>query len=241
MEVLDFINKNKDLKYEDIKNILENKYNLQIKLDKTNDYYMISTTKKSNFSDPFVRKCTGIIINKANNKILHYFGEKAYETFDDENNNIIKIEDIDIKNCFIAPYINGYIVKVFNYKNKWRFATTKHTNIKLYKINNTKSSLYEIFEKCILNLFNSMDDFLNILETSFCYSFILNDNKLYIINKIYINKLEEFYNINNFKPLFNFNINNDFFEKYIIIEKDEKNIKRKIHISINDIKKIILN
>lgn len=240
MEVLDFINKNKNLKYEDIKNILETKYNLHIRLDKSNDYYMISTTTKSDLNNIFIRQCTGIIINKACNKILHYFGEKAYDINNTNDNNTIEIKNINIKKCLIAPYIDGHIIKVFNYKKEWRFATSKHTNIKLYRLNNENITLYEMFKNCILKTFDTMIDFLNSLDVSYCYSFILKDNNLYLINKMYIHKLEEYYNFNNFRFLFNINNTlNEVFDKYLIIEKDNKKIKRKIHASINDINEII--
>lgn len=134
MEVLKFINKNKKLRYEEIKTILENEYNLEIKLDKSNNYFMISCTNNSDFKNGFVRQCTGIIIENKTYRILHYFGEKAYNFVNNYNNNIISIEAIYTKKCLIAPYIDGHIIKVFNYNNEWKFSTSKHTNIKTFMI-----------------------------------------------------------------------------------------------------------
>jgi hypothetical protein len=231
MEVLKFINKNRKLDYEDIVNILEKEYNLEVRLDKSNNYYMVSVTNNSNFNYKFIRQCTGIIIEKESNKVIHYFGEKTYG-FD---NNKVKLEDINIKSCLIAPYINGYIIKIFNYKEEWNFATSKHTNIKIFKIND--KTLYKMFEETIKNTFESLEDFLSILDKSYCYSFMLSDNKLHMINKIFLDTFEEYYNFNNFSSLFDIKYN---FEKYLLIEKNYNNVVcKKIIVSDKDIKDYI--
>lgn len=236
MEALNFINKNKKLKYEDIKLILENRHNLEIRLDRSNDYYMISTTNKSNFNDNLVRQCTGIMIEKDTNKILHYFGDKTYDIKNIYNNNTIKIENIKISNCLVSPYMNGNVIKVFNCKGKWRFATSKHTNIKVFYLNNKNITLYKMFEESILKIFDSINDFTNTLDILYCYSFILEKNNISMINKVCLNKLEVYYNFNMFKPLLDIKYN---FKKYLIIEKIDEKVIKKIHASINDIKYII--
>lgn len=243
MEVLNFINKNKKKSYEDIKTILEEKYKLEIRNDKSNGYFMISLTNNSDLKNPFVRQCTGIIIEKETYKILHYFGEKTYNILNNDiiNNNVINLEDIDIKNCVITPYINGYIIKIFIHKGLWRFATSKHTNIKKYQTQD--GILYTIFKKCILNNFFSLSDFLNTLDKKYCYSFILNKDKISIINKVFLDNLNEYHNLNNFKNLISIKYNIKYnFDKYLIIEKD-KNLKilRKIIISKEYIEQYIIN
>lgn len=235
MEFLKFINENKKLSYDDIKNILEEKYKLEIRLDENKDFYMISLTNKSNIECNLVKQCTGIIVDKETNNILHYFGDKAYDFTNCNNNNTNKLENINIKNCFISPYINGNIIKIFNYKENWKFATSKNTNIKSFKVNNTP--LYDIFEESVLKLFETFDDFLNTLDKTYCYSIILNNGKISIINKIYLKTLEEHFNFNNFYPLLDFKCNN--LEKYILIEKDDNdNIIKKLHISKKYIKEL---
>lgn len=238
MEVLNFINKNNKKSYDEIKTILEEKYKLEVRMDKSNNYFMISLSNNSDLKNPFVRQCTGIIIEKDTYKILHYFGEKSYNIIDDnnDNNNLINLGDINIKNCIITPYMNGYIIKIFIHKGLWRFATSKHTNIKNFKTQD--GLLYNMFKKCILNNFFSLTDFLNTLDEKYCYSFILNKNKISIINKIYLDTLNEYHNLTNYKGLIDINYN---FDKYLIIEKD-KNFKilRKIIISKEYIKKHIM-
>lgn len=236
MEVLKFINKNKKLRYEEIKTILENEYNLEIRLDKSDNYFMISCTNNSDFKNIFVRQCTGIIVEKETYRILHYFGEKAYNFVNNYNNNIISIESINTKNCLITPYMDGHIIKIFNYNNEWKFSTSKHTNIKTFKIKD--KTLYEIFKNCILNSFDSLLDFFNTLDKKYCYSFMLINDKINMINKIFLNTFKEYHNLNNFKSLFNVKYN---FGKYLIIEKDGKYNIKKIIAENDYIKNFIRN
>lgn len=240
MEILKFFNENKNSSYKYIENILKTQYKLELRMDKSNDYFIISPTNESDFNNALVRQCSGIIIEKKSYNILHYFGEIAYDINNNlDNNNIIEINDINIEKCLISSYINGYIIKIFKYKKTWRFATSKHTNIRKYKIKDKNITLYGMFIKCILKTFDIVDDFLNNLDDSYCYSFLLNNNKIFFINKVHISKLEEYYNLNNFKPLLNINnINSLKIEMCLIIEKIDENKNRKIRLSIDDIKNI---
>ena len=96
--------------------------------------------------------------------------------------------------------------------------------------------MYNLFKNCVLELFESIDDFLYLLNENDCYSFLLKDNNLKIINKISLISLKEEINISDYKSLNIYNIKDDII-KYIIIEKDiDDNIIKKIHINIEDIK-----
>lgn len=241
MEVKKFMEENNYLTYEELEKLLYKKYKLKTRLDINNNYYMISTTNESDFTNNFVRQCTGIILEKDTNKILHYFGEKTYDIANDYNNNIINLNDVNLEKCYITEYISGYIIKIFYYNNKWNFSTSKHTNIKYYKIDG--KVLYNTFENIILRSFDTIYDFLNLLNEEYCYTFILeNDNeKLKIINKIDLKMLKEQFNFNNYKSLHKFiNNKNEKNNKFIILEKDNnEQIIKKIHISVDDMKKII--
>lgn len=242
MEVAKFIDENRKLKYEDIKLKLEKNYNLEIRLDKNNNYYMISTTNESNFKNPLIRQCTGIILEKSTNKILHYFGEMSYDIDNKYNNNIIDLKNVNIKNCYITKYINGKIIKVFNYNNEWKFATSKHTDIKRFKIGN--EILYKCFKNVILKMFNSINDFLYSLDNNYCYTFILSNDNIYMINKVNLNTLKEEFNFNKYFHLSKYKYDNrtEENEKLIIIEKNkihENQIINKIHVSIKDLKELL--
>jgi hypothetical protein len=241
MEVKNFMNRNKNLSYENLENILYEKYKLKINIDKNNKYYMICTTNNSNFKNIFVRQSTGIILEKYTNKILHYFGEKAYDIDNNYNNNIINLQDINIKSCYITQYTDGYIIKTFYHKGEWKFATSKHTDIKYFEIKDRNTNLYNIFKDYVLKTFSTMQDFLNLLDEKYCYTFILNNNNINMINKFDLNILKEQFNFNNYNPLNKYFINeNEKNEKFIIIEKGNNNeIVKKIHISINSIKRLL--
>lgn len=227
--------------FNQLKKMLENKYKLKIAIDKSNEYYMISETPECDFSDKLVRQCTGMIIEINTNKILHYFGEKAYETFNNKNKNFLILEKTKINDYYIIPYVDGHIIKIFYHKNKWCFSTSVHTNIKYFKIKENNNTLYNIFKDCVLNTFVTMDDFLYNLENNYCYSFILNkeNQKIEMLNKTNLEKLVIEININNYIPLkkYDFDIN---YNKYILIEKDKfGKIIKKIHSDIYTIKKLI--
>ena len=240
MEVKKFMDKNKNLCYEELEKVLYKNHKLKTNMDQNKKYYMICTTNDSDFKDLFVRQCTGIILEKDTNKILHYFGEKAYDIDNVYNNNIINLQDIDLKSCYITQYTDGYIIKTFYYKGEWKFATSKHTDIKYFKIKNKDTNLYNIFKNYILKTFKTIRDFLNLLDENYCYTFILNNN-MSMINKFDIKILKEQFNLNNYKILYKYTINNNDKDKnFIIIEKGTNDkIIKKIHISINSIKRLL--
>lgn len=241
MDIKKFMDENKKLPYEEIKEILEKKYKLRVILDYNKNYYMIISTESSDFSNNFIRNCTGTIIEN-NNNILHYFSEKTYDTINILNNNMMEKKKINKEKCFVSPYIDGYIIKIFYYK-EWSFATSKHTNIKYFKINNS-TSLYSIFESYVLECFYNMSDFLNSLDYNYCYSLILNKEKgLFFINKVLLNNLTEDFNFNNFRPLNFYNVNNiqeiDDEDKFIIIEKKDNYVTKKIRLPGKHLKLLI--
>lgn len=240
MEVKKIIDKKYN--FNEFKKIIENVYKLKITVDRDNDYYMISETTESDFKNKFIRQCTGIIINKSSNKILHYFGEKAYDSIDEKSKNFLNLEKNKIDYYYIMPYIVGYIIKVFYYKKEWKFSTSTHTNIKFFNIKNNNNTLYDMFKNSILNTFISMDDFLYNLEYEYCYSFILNknDGKIELLNKTNLKTLNIENNINNYINLKNYDFNTNY-DKYILIEKDDEGkVISKIHSDLNTIKKVIL-
>jgi len=240
MEVENFMNKNKNLCYEELENILYKNYKLKINIDKNNKYYMIYTTNESDFNNTFIRQCSGIILEKDTNKILHYFGERTYDIDNDYNNNIINLQDINFKKCFITQYTDGYIIKTFYYEGEWKFATSKHTDIKYFKIKNRDTNLYNVFRNYVLKTFSTIFDFLDSLDKNYCYTFILNDN-INIINKFDLKILKEQFNFNNYSPLYKYSINKNWKDKkFIIVEKSNNDeVVKKIHISLNNIKRLL--
>lgn len=226
MNVAAFLKNNQHKKYDELKKVFENDYNLKVNLDINKDYYMLLCTEKSDLRKELVRQCTGIIIDNNTKTILHYFGEKSY------HNNLIN-ESYLFDNFFVEPYINGIIIKIFIHNNKWKFATSNHTNIKIFKFNNI--ILYNILEKVIKNLFGSMKLFLKNLDKDYCYTYLMYNNNIKndikLINRVYLKTLEPQFNMKYSHPLINFlNIKkNNNIKKYILTKIDESGIKR-IHI-----------
>lgn len=238
------------IKFTILKEKLENEYKLKLNIDKNNQYYMITGTSESDYKNSLVRQCTGAIINKASNKILHYFGEKAYELSNEKVKKCSKHLILDnIDNYYIAPYTEGYLIKIFYNNNQWNFSTSKHTNIKYFKIKestdiyttNTNITLYELFKDSILCTFNKMDDFFNTLERNYCYSFILNKNtkKMELINKSNLKTLETETNLCRYTKLKDYNIVIGL-NKFILIEKDVSGkVIKKFHSDLETLKEII--
>lgn len=241
MEVRKFMNNNKNVSFLDLKQKLYKEHNIKINEDIKNNYYMLTSTNKSDYNNIFIRQCTGLILEKDTNNILHYFGEKSYDINNEYNNNIINLEHININNSYISDYINGYIVKVFNYNKQWNFATSNHTDIKHFKIKESNTILYDLFKKRILKTFDTMNDFLRSLDDSYCYTFIIEEDKLNIINKFNLKDLKEEFNFNNYISLNKYILNSKYSKnkKFILIEKDKIYISKKIHINNNDMKQII--
>lgn len=235
------MNNNKKLSFLDLKEKLYKEYNIKINEDIKNNYYMLTTTNKSNYNDIFVRQCTGLILEKKTNNVLHYFGEKSYDIINDYNNNTIGLEYINFNNSYISELKKGYIIKVFYYNKQWNFASSKHTNIKYFKIKENNTILYDIFEKCLLKLFDAMNDFLMSLDNNYCYTFMIEDDKLNLINKINLKNLKEEFNFNNYIPLYKYILDYKYNEnkKFILIEKNKNIISKKIHITMDDMKKIL--
>lgn len=223
MDIAIFLKTHQDKSYDELRQIFENKYNIKVNININKDYFMLLCTEESDLRKKIVRQCTGIIIDTKTRNILHYFGEKTYD------NNIIN-ESYFFDNFFIEPYIDGIIIKIFIHNNKWKLATSKHTNIKIFKINNI--TLYNIFEKVINDIFGSINLFLKGLNKNYCYSYLLydNNNNIKLINRVCLKTLSPEFNMKDSFPLINFiKIHNNDIKKYILTKIDENGTKR-IHI-----------
>jgi hypothetical protein len=232
----------KKYNFSKLKEILENEYKLRLNIDKSNEYYMITGFSGSDSDNSLVKQCTGIIINKASNKILHYFGEKAHELSDEKYVKQLILDNID--NYYVVPYIHGYLIKIFYNNNQWNFSSSNHTNIKYFKTKEStdkSNTLYNLFKNSILRTFNTFDDFLYNLEYDWCYSFILNkeNNKTEIVNKTNLKTLVTETNMCRYKKLKNYN-NVPELKKFILIEKDlSGKIINKFHLDLNTLEEIL--
>lgn len=228
MDIMIFLKTHQNKNYDELKQIFENNYNIKVNLNINKDYFMLLCTDKSDLKKKIVRQCSGTIVDIKTKSILYYFGEKAYQ------NNLIN-DGYLIDKFFIEPYIDGIIIKIFRHNNKWKMATSKHTNIKMVKVNN--NTLYNIFENTIKRLFNSMKNFFKDLDKEYCYTYLLiNEQDKYnikLINKVCLKTFDQKFNMKDSIPFIDFinlNIlNKNNFSKYILTKIDDYEIKR-IHI-----------
>ena len=69
MEVRNFMNDNKNVSFLDLKEKLYKEHNIKINEDIKNNYYMLTSTNKSDYNNIFIRQCTGLILEKDNSRI----------------------------------------------------------------------------------------------------------------------------------------------------------------------------
>lgn len=140
--------------------------------------YMIIFTDKSDFSLFEVRDCTGIILEKNTNKILHYSYPKCYDSVIETNSNdfldlkkFIDNKDITIS---ISTYFAGSNIKLYFHNHEWVISTSKTLDAG----KSTWGSVYsfeELFVDCINNMenFPSYTEFLKSLDKCYAYTFII--------------------------------------------------------------------
>jgi len=178
MELNNFIKKHNITSYIDLKNILEREpYNLKIKED--NNYknlFLIHNCSNSDFNNKIVNECNGIILDKNTLKIICYSFDKC-----SDEKNIPK--NIDIENLFIQYSIEGSLIRLYNYDDKWMISTKKCIDSSKSKWISNKSFV-ELFYDCLGDL--DLEDFIN---PNCCYSFIISHPENNIINKNCIPKL----------------------------------------------------
>lgn len=173
MELLNVLQQNNLVNFDDVKFFLNNN-NLKVK-DSDNLYIINYDKQKSDFSKQFVKECRGIILEKNTNKIICY-------TFN--NNNDFDYEEeykFDFNNMTIEESIDGTQIRLYNYENEWRVATTRC--IDAYKTS-------WLSDKTFGQLFDDVKHLVNMeeLNKNNCYSFVLQ----HIDNRIVLN-----YNKNN--------------------------------------------
>ena len=176
MELNNFINDNKIQNFDILKTKLEeHPYNLKFKYD---DEYpnlaLIYNDVTSNLDEIIVRICNGIIIDKKTLKILCY-------TFNKCSDNLNLPDNICKDNLYIETSIEGTLIRMFYYEDKWIYSTKKCIDASKAKWLSDKNFI-ELFKDCILNNDNikNIDNLENILNKNNCYSFIIThpENKI---------------------------------------------------------------
>ena len=175
MKLIQFIRENNINTYENLKFVLESEpYNLKIKEDL--DYpelFLIYTQDNSAYHIPLVNECNGIILEKNTFKIICYTFNKCIDTID---LNIIS-QNINLNNLYYETAIEGTLIRLFYYNNKWNISTKKCIDASKSKWLSEKN-FAQLFYECVENY-----EFMQNLNISHCYSFIIMHHE----NKIVVN------------------------------------------------------
>lgn len=168
--------------------------------NKKNDLIMVSFTKNNNLSNQEIREANGTILTK-NNEIVHHCFSMTYDNYNTEEvQELIKNTNND--NIHLQKFYEGSLIRVYYYNGKWNLGTSRKINAR----NNywtSKKCFNTLFEEVLNNRYNkTIDDFYNVLDKEYCYTFILQhpENKMILkhryniifVNKVSLNTLEEF-------------------------------------------------
>ena len=172
MELTNFIQKNNITNFESLKSILENDpYNLKIKEDNTlQTLCLIHNQDKSDFNNKIVNECNGIILDKNTLKIICYTFDKCEETNSPNN--------LDTNQLFIEYSMEGSLIRLYNYDNKWMLSTKRCIDAGKSKWLSTKNFV-ELFYECLGDI-NLLDQ---SIDPKYCYSFIISHPENNIIAK----------------------------------------------------------
>lgn len=162
MEFYKFIQEQQINNFDNLKLILENSpFNLKIKDDiNFPNLFLIHNQENSDFSLKLVKECNGIIVEKDTFKIVCY-------TFNKCSDNTSFDETLDLDNLYSEVALEGTLVRLFYYNNKWNLSTKKCIDASKSKWISNKNFL-ELFNEC-LNGYNIE----SYLHQQYCYSFIL--------------------------------------------------------------------
>lgn len=186
MELLRILTTNNLQSFDDVKTFLQQPpYSLNIKEDTDlTSLYLLSYKKNiSDLTNPIVKECRGIILEKETNKIVCYTFNKSIEHNCNINDQYVSVPDaIDYNTTVIQESIDGTQIRLYYYNNEWQVATTRCINAKYARWQSDKS-FYELFLQC-----NSSLDY-DTLDITKCYSFVIRHPENRIVVKYSIPSL----------------------------------------------------
>lgn len=163
---------------------------------KENDsLYMLCFTDKSDFSNKIVRQCTGTILEKNTNNIVHFSFEKCYdgiyEKIDyknievnfsdlDINQNSTDLYNKEIKDYTVEKFIDGSIIKIYKYIDSWYTSTSKTIDANKNFWSSKKS-----FKKLVSEATKTKDieSFYDTLDENYMYTFLLQHPEIQCVEK----------------------------------------------------------
>ena len=164
--IKDYLDSKNLQSFKDVKSHLEGKgFGLTVK-EEGNLYIVAYYDGKSNFDNPIVHKCRGVILEKETNKIICYTFDRSIDFINDMTYLNAKFpfsEDI-----IVQESIDGTQIKLFYYDGQWRRATTRSIDASKNRFSSRKT-FDEMFEEAIHNTELNLDT----LDKTKCYSFVL--------------------------------------------------------------------
>ena len=151
----------------------------QILIHDCNEDLDLFCSKYSSKDDlEFIKKCRGIIIPKyMNNPIVNAYNHNDEYSAGDRKA-IKKLLDYRINECEYYHSIEGCLIRLFYYNEKWYMST--HRKLDAFKCNWVDKTTYgSIFIACMNEKYENfdLDDFYSTLDISLIYTFLLSNNK----------------------------------------------------------------
>lgn len=172
--------------FSELKKTLKKKYNLQVK--EKDNLYIVNIKKNKINENPDLNLCNGIILEKNTNKVVCNIYPVVKEYPDTYQYN-------DFSSVVVEEAIDGTLIKLFYYNNKWNVATNRCIDASdAFWICN--KSFYDLFMEAATKLNLNMDN----LNKSYSYGFILqhprsrNVKKYEVPNLVYVYSFD---NVNN--------------------------------------------
>lgn len=213
-----FINDNYD-SFDELKvGLTKAPYHLNIKesddIQGNKGLYMLCFTELSDLNLKEVRDCTGIILEKETNQVVHFSFSKCYEGIYNPNSfaNILKGPESFEKDLYKGNvnsdftfnlFFIGSIIKLYFYNGKWNIGTSKNLNAEK-SFWSSKKSFETLFVEAVeeSNEETSYFDFLEKLDPNYCYSYLLQHPEndcivkvakpfIFILNKVNTTSLRE--------------------------------------------------
>ena len=159
------MNFNKFLTFSSLEDIQKFCKENSLKLNYNNDLYLIRYNRyneKCNLDNSLNKLLRGTVFDRKTNKCVCYTFNMGvdYELFKKNNN---------IKDIRVEESIDGTMINVYFYKDKWYFSTKGMLDSNRCYWNSRKS-FYQLFDDCTGN---KTDKLLESLNKKYCYSFII--------------------------------------------------------------------
>ncbi len=162
LKVIDFIKSHNN--WEEL--LKAEPYNL--KMSKNEFYAMLSYTPTSNFNEPIVRECRGLVVDLTtrNPRALSFI--KFFNVQED------LAATIDWSSAKVQEKVDGSKILVWynTYDKHWEISTSSIINANLATVNDFGLTFQKLFYKALKNN-NLNENFCNILDKNYCYTFEL--------------------------------------------------------------------